>query len=34
MPCECVISYWKGDYKNGPKVSVFSFPKDKILSDI
>ena len=34
MTYECVISNWKGNYKNGPKVDVFSFPEDKELSDI
>ena len=34
MPYKCVVPNWKGNYKNGPKVHVFSFPKDKELSDI
>ena len=34
MPYRCVIPHCKGNYKNGCKVHVFSFLKDKTLSDI
>ena len=29
-----IVPNCKGNYKNGPKVYVFSFPKDKELSDV
>ena len=31
MPCRCVVSNCKGNYKNGPKVHIFF---SEILSDI
>ena len=34
MPFRGVIPNFKGNYKNNPKVHVFSFPKDKELSDV
>ena len=34
MSYRCVVPNCKGNYKNGPKVHVFSFPKDKELSDV
>lgn len=33
MPYGCAVPKCKGNYQNGPKVNVFSFPKDKDLSD-
>ena len=34
MPYRCVLSNCKGNHKNCPKIHVFSFPKDKELSDV
>ena len=33
MPSPCVVPKCKGNYKNGPKVHCFSFPKSKYLFD-
>ena len=33
MPFKCVVPFCKGNYRNGPKVSVFSFPNDKKLCE-
>ena len=33
MPSPCVVPKCKGNYKNGPKVHYFSFPKSKHLFD-
>ena len=33
MPSPCVVRKCKGNYKNGPKVLWFSFPKSKHLFD-
>ena len=34
MPYRCVVPHCKGNGKNGHKVRVFSFLKDKTLCDI
>ena len=34
MPYRCVVPNFNGNYKNGPKLHAFSFPKDKELSDV
>ena len=33
IPSLCVVPKCKGNYKNGPKVHCFSFPKSKHLFD-
>ncbi|XP_042894535.1 THAP domain-containing protein 2, partial [Parasteatoda tepidariorum] len=33
MPHPCCVPAWRGNYKNGPKVSVFSFPKNDALRE-
>ena len=34
MPYRCVVPTCKGNYKNGPRFHVFSFPKNKELSNV
>ena len=31
MPYKCCVPECKGNYKSGPRVAVFSFPKDEDL---
>ena len=31
MPSSCVVPRCRGNYRNGPKVSIFTFPKDSEL---
>lgn len=31
MPSRCCVPLCRGNYPNGPKVSVFGFPKDEIM---
>ena len=33
MPRTCCVPSCKGNYKSGPKVSTFSFPKEEILKN-
>lgn len=33
MPLTCVVPGCKGNYKSGPKVHVFGFPKDGELAN-
>ncbi|KAG0715201.1 THAP domain-containing protein 1 [Chionoecetes opilio] len=32
MPFMCCVAYCNGKYRKGPRVSVFSFPRDKVLA--
>ena len=34
MPYSCVVPKCKGNYKNGPKVHVFSFPREEKLREV
>lgn len=31
MPCTCCVPGCKGNYRTGPKVSTYGFPRDEFL---